>query len=89
MYKCSIVQIRVPGVGWAQNDRLTFYIGINRETSIQIPSLLNHLVIKTETCIKVSSDILDRIFFSSNRDPEARVGPQRVFFLGGGAVHDI
>lgn len=64
MYTCSVVQIVVPGVGWAHNDRLTVYIGIDRETSIKIPFLPNHLVIKTETCVKASSDILDgRGFF--------------------------
>lgn len=77
MYTCSVVQIMVPGVGWAHNDQLTFYLGIDRETSIKIPFLPNHLVIKTETCVKVSSDILDGIFFL-NRNPEAKVGPKRV-----------
>lgn len=67
MYKCSIVQIIVPGVGWAHNDRLTLHIGINRETFIKIPFLLNHLVIKTETCVKVSSDILDGYFFFKSK----------------------
>lgn len=76
MYTCSVVQIVVPGVGWAHNDRLTVYIGIDRETSIKIPFLLNHLVIKTETCVKVSSDIFDGSFFFKC-NPEARVGPKK------------